>query len=76
MRSFMPGVPAEKAGGHWDRVAAMVAKFREATGSKAPVFGAVDVGADPYWWDYGQIRYFYDNNCKITGCVPAVVVLA
>ena len=62
------GVDAAKAGGHWDRVAAMVAKFRETTGSAAAVlFGAVDVGADPYWWDYGQIKYFYDNNCKITG---------
>lgn len=59
------GVEAAKAGAHWDRIEAMVAKFRETTGSKAPIFGAVDVGSNPYWWDYGQIKYFYDNNSKI-----------
>lgn len=59
------GVDASKAAGHWDRVENMVTKFRETTGSKAPMFGAVDVGSNPYWWDYGQIKYFFDNNSKI-----------
>jgi len=61
------GVDAAKAGAHWDRVGAMVTKFRGATGSTAPIFGAVDVGSNPFWWDYGQVKYFYDNNSKIVG---------
>lgn len=61
------GVAAEQASAHWDRIDAMVQKFRSDTGSTADIFGAVDVGADPYWWDYGQVKYFYDNNCKMFG---------
>jgi hypothetical protein len=69
------GVDAAKAGGHWDRVAAMVKKFRSDTGSDAPIFGAVDVGSEPYWWDYGQVKYFYDNNSKIVrGDMEAVAM--
>ena len=49
------GVEPEKAGAHHDRVTAMVKAFRSETGSDAPIFGAVDVGSDPYWWDYGQV---------------------
>jgi hypothetical protein len=27
-------------------------------------FGAVDTGADSYWWDYGRIRVYKDNVLK------------
>lgn len=28
-------------------------------------FGAVDVGQDAYWWDYGQVAYYITNNLKL-----------
>ena len=30
------------------------------------LFGAVDVGRDSYWWDYGQLRLYYQNNILAT----------
>lgn len=29
------------------------------------LFGAVDVGKDACWWDYGQLKYYYNYNQKI-----------
>jgi hypothetical protein len=29
------------------------------------ILGAVDIGNNGYWWDYGQLRYFYKNNLKL-----------
>lgn len=29
------------------------------------LFGAVDVGRDACWWDYGQLKYYYDYNIKL-----------
>ena len=29
------------------------------------LFGAVDVGADAYWWDYGQLKLYADNNARM-----------
>ena len=26
------------------------------------IFGAVDVGRNCYWWDYGQLRWYWKNN--------------
>eukprot|EP01064_Diplonema_japonicum_P031776 TRINITY_DN5792_c0_g1_i5.p1 TRINITY_DN5792_c0_g1~~TRINITY_DN5792_c0_g1_i5.p1 ORF type:complete len:544 (+),score=110.27 TRINITY_DN5792_c0_g1_i5:45-1634(+) len=28
------------------------------------VFGAVNAGEDAYWWDYGQLTFYYDNNMR------------
>jgi len=29
------------------------------------LFGAVDVGKDACWWDYGQLKKYFTNNIKI-----------
>jgi len=28
------------------------------------IFGAVDVGIESYWWDYGQVKYYLKNSLK------------
>ena len=58
------GVEADNAAQHFDRVAAMRLKFEAgaAPSSAVGIFGAVDVGADKYWWDYGQLKLYRQNN--------------
>jgi hypothetical protein len=55
---------------HHDRMA----KFRDAfmaASSSSPssssfgLFGAVDVGSDACWWDYGQLKKYASNNMKL-----------
>lgn len=29
------------------------------------IFGVVDVGGDSYWWDYGTVQSYMDNNLKL-----------
>lgn len=31
------------------------------------VFGAVNVGDEACWWDYGQLRLYRTNNSLLTG---------
>jgi hypothetical protein len=54
------GMTEADAGAHHDRIRAMAAKLSKSKGT----FGAVDVGArsDVYWWDYGQVAFYRDNN--------------
>jgi hypothetical protein len=30
------------------------------------VFGAVDIGQGAYWWDYGQLRLYFQNSIRVT----------
>jgi len=33
------------------------------------LFGPVNVGSTSYWWDYGQVITYYNNNIKLTNKV-------
>ena len=35
--------------------------------SKMGIFGAVNVGSDACWWDYGQVKLYSINNLKLLG---------
>lgn len=40
------------------------------------VFGAVNVGDDALWWDYGQLRLYRTNNRLLTSVrIFAVLIL-
>ena len=56
------GVEESQAGAQYDRMD----QFRQKTKWELPMFGAVDVGRDSYWWDYGQLRLYYTNNMLAT----------
>ena len=30
------------------------------------LFGAVDIGTDACWWDYGQLKWYLKNNLMLT----------
>lgn len=49
---------------HFDRMAAMKTSFLETDKSNMGLFGAVDVGKNACWWDYGQLK-LYSANCLL-----------
>lgn len=53
------GTSTGEAAAHYERMAA----FRKAFDpSGASVLGCVDVGTDAYWWDYGRLGLYFENN--------------
>ncbi len=55
------GVSNEEAKAHHERMAKMKSNF--SLGGMG-LFGAVDVGNDACWWDYGQLKLYSENNRK------------
>lgn len=52
---------------HHARVRAIVDSFDVSSGGlKGGMFGAVDVGPDCSWWDYGQVKLFVRNSLLLT----------
>eukprot|EP00934_Nitzschia_sp_Nitz4_P001153 Nitzschia sp. Nitz4//scaffold225_size51843//24519//26223//NITZ4_006897-RA/size51843-processed-gene-0.60-mRNA-1//1//CDS//3329542681//1153//frame0 len=45
---------------HHDRMTAFAQKFDR--GTLSGLFGAVDVGKDACWWDYGQLKLYSQNT--------------
>lgn len=67
------GTPKEEAETHHARMAAFKSSFEGAGGLAGgkKLFGAVGVGpstgeASPYWWDYGQLKYYQKYNLLAT----------
>lgn len=59
------GVGSEESKLHHDRMGKMKKSFEDAGNLKAMgLFGAVDVGNDACWWDYGQLKLYSANNLK------------
>jgi hypothetical protein len=56
------GIEEEVSNEHHDRMAAFKAKLNM---GDMRLFGAVDVGADGCWWDYGQLKLYSHNNAKL-----------
>ncbi|GAB5364479.1 hypothetical protein AAMO2058_000974000 [Amorphochlora amoebiformis] len=54
----------EEADSHYARVFTVKDRLKN-TDPKGKFFGAVDVGQDAYWWDYGQVVYYMTNNLKL-----------
>mmetsp|Transcript_10852 Transcript_10852/g.14122 ORF Transcript_10852/g.14122 Transcript_10852/m.14122 type:complete len:549 (-) Transcript_10852:64-1710(-) len=58
------GDSSEQSTNHYDRM--MKVKEQLTTNhSSMKLFGAVDVGTDAYWWDYGQLVLYRKNNLKL-----------
>jgi len=61
--------PVSQSGPHFDRMQAMLARFRGREGGREGgmgLFGAVDIGQGAYWWDYGQLKLYFMNNISVT----------
>lgn len=50
------------AGAHHDRVAEIVAGFDASSGGLRGIFGAVPVGLELSWWDYGLLKLYTKNS--------------
>jgi hypothetical protein len=63
------GVEETTAAAQYDRMALFAERLKKNTEcgkTQFHLFGAVDVGRDSYWWDYGQLRLYYVNNILAT----------
>lgn len=63
-------VPEDESAPHHDRMRRMVDHFLATSpdNRRKPlgVFGAVDIGQGAYWWDYGQLRLYFENSIRVT----------
>ena len=63
------GVSTDSAKSHYKRIHSFKTEFLK----KSPalkLFGALDVGSDSYWWDYGTVNNYYSNMIKLTHKTP------
>jgi len=58
------GVLLNTATSHYERISAFKKSFSDANKGMG-LFGAVDVGSDACWWDYGQLKLYARNNLKM-----------
>jgi len=61
-----------EARAHFARMATFRSRF-DPTG--APILACVDVGKDTYWWDYGRLGLYLENNALLTQPTPAAAAL-
>eukprot|EP00466_Bigelowiella_natans_P016142 jgi/Bigna1/54291/estExt_Genewise1Plus.C_310075 len=54
----------EASNAHYERIEGIKAKLDKVE-PNGKYFGAVDVGKDAYWWDYGQVSLYMENNLKL-----------
>lgn len=59
-------VPAQFAARHYERIKQFKKRFAHAY-PELNLFGAVDIGSESYWWDYGTVQSYFANNLKLTG---------
>jgi len=67
------GVAGEVSRSHHDRMSKMKASFE--LGDGMGLFGAVDVGSDACWWDYGQLKLYFKNNIVALNDEPGSALL-
>lgn len=59
------GVEADESRAHHVRMTKMKDAFLGAN-SELGLFGAVDVGSNACWWDYGLVKLYIANNLKLS----------
>ena len=75
------GVDSDTASKNYDRMAGFRAAFETASSAdtagegkedsgRMRMFGAVDIGREMYWWDYGQLRLYNRFNKMMCGSSP------
>lgn len=59
------GVEEDESRAHHVRMTKMKGAFLSAN-PELGLFGAVDVGSNACWWDYGQLKLYVANNLKLS----------
>ena len=65
------GVGAEAAAKHYGRMRA----FKERFAASGPMLACIDVGQKAYWWDYGRLELYFQNNSLATQDSPSAHAL-
>ncbi|CAM9971799.1 unnamed protein product [Discosporangium mesarthrocarpum] len=61
------GTSEEDAMAHYSRMRTCLENFNAKEGADSMgLFGAVDVGGEPCWWDYGLLKLYRQNNKLLT----------
>lgn len=55
--------PTGEAAAHYERMAAFRKGFDPSGGA---ILACVDVGTKAYWWDYGRLGLYFENNLLLT----------
>lgn len=70
------GTDEAESKAHFDRMAGMKTSFQKATSeSNMGLFGAVDVGKNACWWDYGQLKLYSTNTRLLLENSPSADLL-
>ena len=56
------GTSEDEASKHYARIQKLLNNFDK---RGAHLLGPVDVGGDAYWWDYGQLKLYLRNACRL-----------
>ena len=56
------GTSEKDASEHYSRIQKLLSSFDR---RGAHLLGPVDVGGDAYWWDYGQLKLYLRNACRL-----------
>jgi hypothetical protein len=69
------GVDSSSSGDHYDRMGSMKQKFEDthcgSANNNMGLFGAVDVGKDACWWDYGLLKLYAQNTLILLEDTPS-----
>lgn len=58
-------VSVEEIKHHYDRMQKFKTQFLENTAGLPGFFQAIDIGSESFWWDYGTVQAYYQNNIKM-----------
>eukprot|EP01060_Flectonema_neradi_P021814 TRINITY_DN2981_c0_g1_i1.p1 TRINITY_DN2981_c0_g1~~TRINITY_DN2981_c0_g1_i1.p1 ORF type:complete len:536 (+),score=115.18 TRINITY_DN2981_c0_g1_i1:66-1673(+) len=59
------GCSDDESSARWERMKEMLKKNSDILKTSDKLFGPVDCGEDAYWWDYGQLGFYHDNNMRL-----------
>jgi hypothetical protein len=54
------GISSDESSAHYNRMQIFKETFSH------PLFGIMDIGPEGYWWDYGTLQHYFENNLKVT----------
>jgi len=66
------GISSDTSRSHHERMSKLKQSFNL---GDMGLFGAVDVGKDACWWDYGQLKKYASNNMKLINDDPEAKLL-
>lgn len=67
---MIKGVSLEDSALHYRRMQQFKHQFEKEHSSQNSFFQTIDIGAEAYWWDFGTVLHYYQNNLKLLDATP------